>query len=69
MVLGADFVGAVELSMEVKEVDNHAFHGVSECVVPEEVAYLRYSSLDCLKVVLADCLLFGREWYYGVLEE
>ena len=57
------------MGVEVEEVDNHAFHGIHERVVAEEVARLLQASLHGLEVQLATLLLLRVEPHDGVLEK
>ena len=69
MLLGGDFVGRVQLGMEVEEVDNHTLYGIHQCIVAEMMVGLLQPSLHGLEILAAYLLLIGLQLHDGVLKQ
>ena len=69
MLQRTDFVGRVKPGVKVKKVNNHALHGIHQCIVTEAVAGLSQSALYGVKVSPASVLLLRRQFHDGVLKQ
>ena len=69
VILRRDAVCAVELGMEVEEVQNHALYGILHGIAVETMGCLLQSALDVVEVQGTNLLLVGCQAHNGILEK
>ena len=68
-VLAVDLRIAIQIDVEVEEVDNHTLHGIDHCLTVEVVRGYGETVPDVVEIEGADLLLFRVKAHYRIFEQ